>query len=197
MSDEELLADSELATDDNVKKSLSTAIGDWAKLDAEATTLGARMKEIADEMSAMKMKTLPDLLSAFGSLSFTDEATGLMVSLEMLVVGSVVKKDLEKRAAQLKYLAAMGGESLIRTSVAVDFDRGDAEKARQFIDSIKALGAEPNISESVNAASLCAWGRDKLESGAELDFPAVGLAVIKIAEPRIPVKRTQKVRTRK
>ena len=195
-TDQELLADSELATDDNVKKSLSTAIGDWAKLDAEATTLGARLKEIADEMSAMKMKTLPELLSAFGSLSFTDEATGLMVSLEMLVVGSVVKKDLEKRAAQLKYIAEHGGASLIKTAIEVTFDKGDSEKARTFIESVKALGVEPNVVESVHAASLCAWGRDKLESGAELDFPQAGLAVIKVAEPRIPVKRATKVRTR-
>lgn len=195
--DAEMLADAELAKNDNVTKSLAAAIGEWAKLDAEKTALDAKVKEIVASMNEMKMKQFPDLLAAFGSLSFTDEATGLVLGLETLVTGGLSKTDVQKRDAQLAYIVANGGAPLVRTAIEVVFDRGDAEKAQKFIADVKALGVDPNVTESIHAGSLAAWGRDKLEAGAEIDFEKAGLYVVKIAEPKVVKTRVSRARARK
>ena len=130
------------------------------------------LKEKEETLRKMDELQFPELFDEVGITSFS--VGNRKVEVQEKLYGSLPKdeKDLEKALAILK---ANGGEALMKVMVSIDFNKGEADKAKETADLIKNAGFNPVVKESIHAATLQKWGREMTEKGAVIDLKEVGL----------------------
>lgn len=193
VTDDEMVSDAALGVNENALKSIAAVVAEYDALMTEHNAISARDDEIVNQLTHLKTKTLPELLAAAGTSSFTDQATGRVVDLSLMVTGSL-SKDVTRRAEQLEYVKGLGGEALVKVKLTVNFERGEIEEARRMEAQLKAACYTPFVSEDIHAQTLMAWGRERIQNGMELEPEKAGLYVANVAVPHEP--KVVRVKTR-
>ena len=187
----DFLDEDELQINDNVLKSISGVVSTYDKLSAELGPLEARVREVKKLLLDIERRELPELMDAAGTSSFTDKETGRTVEISLLVAGTLPKEPV-KRAEALKYMESIGGSSLIKTDVVVEFDKGDAEKSKLAIELLETAGFKPYIEAGIHPQTLAAFARERIRSGLEIDGDVVGLFIASVATVKEPKLKAEK-----
>lgn len=142
------------------------------ELDEKAEALRAELKVAEEELRDLEERQFPELFDEVGVTSFS--VGNRKVELQEKLYGSL-PKDEEELSVALRILKEHGGESLMKVAISVDFNKGEAEHAKQTADLIKQAGYNPVVKETIHAATLQKFGRDMLEKGEVIDLKALGL----------------------
>ena len=116
----------------------------------------------------LEREDLPDLMSECGLKSFTME-DGSVVSVKQEVDAAITEAT---RQDALRWLVDNGFSGLIKTSVAVQFDRGSQEEAVELAAELRKQYGDAELKELVHPATLKSFVKEQLEDGAAipLDF---------------------------
>jgi hypothetical protein len=128
----------------------------------------------------LRTVALPDKMAEFGLDSFSDE-DGNEVRVEQLVSGSL-PKEIGKRNLALQWLDRHGGGSLLKTKITMDFGRDDRDYAMATAEKLELAGEHVKVEETVHPQTLCAFIREKLASGEEVEPELLGVYVGKVAK---------------
>lgn len=129
---------------------------------------------------------IPEAMAEAGIGDLFSMDSGHVIQLKQFVSGSI-PKDEERRDLAMKVLAQHGGAALIKTSVAMQFDKGHSHEAQLVAESLRADGHDVTVKEDVHAMSLQAFAREKLRNGEDLPLETLGLfagTTAKIKEPK-------------
>ena len=195
--DIDLLADAKIGVNHNVTTSLSAAIVEYDKLEAEKATCDRRSGEIAPLLTSYKTRIFPELLAGYNSSSFTDATTGKKVELELLVAGSLPKEDLAKRKAAIDYVKELGGADLVKTKIIVEFGKGQEARAEALQTALLKKGYNVTAMSDIHAQTLAAFARERIRNGQPMDCEKAGLYSAQIAVPKEVKETVKKVRARK
>lgn len=171
IDDLDIFSDSE-APDESGLGRLSKMFHRRNELDEVVQRLEAELSVAKEELRDLDERQFPELFDEVGVTSFS--VGNRQVKLEEKLYGSLPKDPDEQRQALL-ILKEHGGESLMKVSLSVDFNKGEADHARRTADLIHSAGYNPVVKETIHAATLQKFARDMMEKGEVIDLKALGL----------------------
>lgn len=182
-----------------------------AKVD-EAIRLASRIEngeallaDLREKHRAILDKDLPAMMETYGLKDLTT-SEGFKVLIKNVTRASIPtesaiekEKDPEARAEKrlrferaLAYLKKAGAEAIIKNEVSADLGKGSAKIVPLVKKALKELGLNAEVSKGVNANTLTAWVKERLEAGREVDFDLLGVYTGKVADiidPRAKAKK--------
>ena len=192
----DLLADAAECVNTNVTGAITSAIEEFVSLEAEGEALSESAARVSKRVNELKLNVFSELLDAYGATSFTDAKTGKVIDLELLVSAKLPKDDA-KREACLRYIEEVGGGDLVKTSVTVEFDKGEIEQAKALVALLEDAEYRPTLARSIHSSTLAAFVRERVRDGKPIDYDQSGVYVAKIAVPKEPKVSKTKIRGRK
>lgn len=159
-----------------------------ADLQAERQYLEDRLAEVGRQITEMRTRTLPDMLTDAGVDRIGISAHGNMPAQEAVrkkfyAAGIAAKWPDEKKAISYKYLEEAGAGDLIKTTITLDIDRLKRAEARALEAQLRGEGWAPVVRLSVNTQTLTAWLKEQIEvHGVMPDLEKIGGAVGSIVD---------------
>lgn len=118
------------------------------------------IKNLTKQKSFLESVKIPDAMHRAGVREITT-LEGLKVSTKF-IVGAIPAESKEKAYA---WLDDNGFGDVIKRSVSVNFGKGDTETATAAMESIRALGLEPQMKRDVHAQTFMALTREQIGKG--------------------------------
>jgi hypothetical protein len=172
----------------NIKE---TALGEIQALVLELRTAQRAVEQATKSLTAaeadlkeIEAKRLPDLLQKYGmsSIEMTD---GSILGLSTIYHANISEERKPKAHA---WLRDEGLEDLIKTELKLAFSKGHAEDAAAAKRALSEAGFVPSVNENVNAQTLKAFVRRRIEEKKPLDLALFGVFTETKAELKAPKK---------
>ena len=157
--------------------------------------------QLQDELNDLLTKTLPDTMDSFGLKEFKLK-DGAQVTIKQIIAASLPtmsaiekERDKDKQAtmrhrfeAAMDFLKANKASALIKTTVKAELGKDSEKVAKAVAAALKELGVQAAIGKAVNANTLSAWIKERLEAGLPVDYDLFGVfdgrkAIIKPTKP--------------
>lgn len=135
----------------------------------------AAVKSLKAELTAITMKSLPEVMAAAGTTSFTT-TNGVKITIKEILNGTLPKTEHE-RALALKWLEENGGKPIIKGVLTAEFERGadNAELRNRAAEALAELKVNFVEQETVHPQTLAAFARERLKNGEEVPLDMLGL----------------------
>ena len=158
---------------------LKTAVAEVRDMEAEKADLEARLKTLSERLNHQYAKALPDLMDEAGVTAITIEPDGNLPSYTATVksfysANIAASWDPERRGAGFRYLETVAAGDLSKTEVGIVFPRERHDEARAFCKKLIEDGYGPSYKETVHAATLTAWLKERAEAGEIPDLEKIG-----------------------
>ena len=128
----------------------------------------AKVKELEDELKAAKLKLndmqlvdLPEMFAEYG-LSEIKLEDGTVISVKEEVSCAITAKN---KPMALKWLLDNNYGGLIKTEVAIAFERGDYEAAQQAMNELAERYGDVQGKQVVHPATLKSFVKERMEAG--------------------------------
>lgn len=185
----------------NISDAVALAL-DCRHLEGEIELIEKKLKEKKEQLRKKQDEQLPELMSSLNLKKFSlDDGTEIEIkpfysaSIPTLAQIEKIKDPLEKQATLnrrntcLDWLRKNGAEALIKSEVSVVFQKGQEKIAMQFKKDCLTSGYAADLEVGVNAASLTAFIREKIEAGIAVPEEPFKLFVGKQAKFKEPKKK--------
>lgn len=146
----------------------------------------AEQKQIKARLNQITIKELPEKLAELGMDDFK-LANGSTIKIKEVVAGSL-PKDPEAKQRAIEWLEANDGASLIKNEVSLSFERGSDNYAKNAISLLEENGYEPKADRGVHPQTLCAYVRERLKGGDDVDLETLNVYVGRKAEIKLGKK---------
>ncbi len=154
-------------------QNISTFASRALELQAQIEQAEAYLKGLKDELQLIEEGNLPSVMQECGLIEFK-LSDGSKITIRPAFQGGIVKEDLDKRRVQIDWVAENGGKSLIKDSFDIVFSKNEYEQAQQ-VKKLLDLNAVPyKESETVHAASLGAFIKEKISNGEVVPLEELG-----------------------
>lgn len=134
-----------------------------AKIESDLAAAREELKDIAE-------RQLPELMDQIGLETFKTRS-GLVINVKETIRASIPKANAPRAFAWLK---ANGHEAMIKRVVAVQFGKGEDERA-EALRAALAQEYEVDDKASVHPSTLAAFVREKLENGDDIPLELFGV----------------------
>lgn len=168
-------------------KALHRLISHRKQLSEQRQELESQLKAINLETNRIDRETLPEAMKTCSVNEVTTE-DGLKVSLKDIVQGSIPsitaimrakgeERDelISRREEAFQYLEGHGAAAIIKSSVKVELAKGDDQAALAALSALRDLGLDPKKDDSVHAGQLNSWLKERISSGAEVDYEVLSV----------------------
>ena len=152
----------------------------------EATSLEELVDQMEEDLKAakknlnyIKSQKIPDMMSELQMSATT--YNGWKVSVHDFVSGSLPKEE-ENRDKAINWISEHGGEDLIKTQVTAEFGRSGHNEAMSLTAELQEQGYNVSAKSGVHPQTLCAWVRERLKKGEEIDIDTIGIYTGKVAK---------------
>ena len=144
----------------------------------------ALVKSMKSRLHVLRTKEIPDKMAEAGIGDTFSTSDGWQIKLGQIVSGSLPKPtdsvfdDEDPREIALEELIRLGGEGLIKNQISLNFGKGEYEKAEAAQKLLREHGfGDIEIVESVHAQSYCAFIREALKKGEQVNPEKLGVFV--------------------
>jgi len=153
--------------------------------DAESDVVAkqAEVDAAKAKVASISERRIPELMDHLG-LELFKTSSGLKVTVKTKLHA---RQLTQKHCAALQWLRDNGEGGLIKTIVGIPFTQGSESDADALVDQLAGEGFVATKEMKVNAASLSATLRSKMEEGVEVDLELMGghqQRVAKVAAPK-------------
>lgn len=150
-------------------------------LDETIEQLEEGLKLAKSRRHEVRSRLLPDAMNVYGSNDAT-LASGHKITLKHFVEGNIPKEGMERERA-LAELEKIGGGDLLRTTVTVEFEKKELERAKLLVQLIKEIKLhegqnselEAVMKSTVHVQTLHAFLRQLCKDGKPFDQDALGV----------------------
>lgn len=158
------------------------AISDLAKrqvaIEDEIVDLEARLSDKAKELIHISQTELPEAMSKVGMLAFSLD-TGEKINIKSIIAAHISR---EREAQAFAWLKKINADSLIKNVIKTAFGKGETNKAEALVKILQKSKYKFEQKQSVNANSLSAFVRERLEGGLPVDMELLGVVDIKVSK---------------
>lgn len=145
--------------------------------EGEATRLASALKEANMKAQCLREESLPAALQEFGVTQLKLE-TGQTITIKQDVYASI---PADNKPKAFKWLTDHGFGGLIKSAVAVSFDRGELKEAQKLVNDLSKKGMEPEFNETVHPQTLKAFLREQIAQGTEVPMELFGARAVFVA----------------
>ena len=153
-------------------KKMSLLAEEASDLDGEINSLQEIIKQKAKRLNEIKQQDMIHLMDEAGVSTFT--FNGLKFTADTWFGGTWPKNKGAARDAT-NYLESIDASGIIKTTVSADFGREEYNLARKVYDYLAADICDPKIKTAVHPMTLRSWAKRRMEEGAAIDLPIIGL----------------------
>jgi hypothetical protein len=152
----------------------------YADLKVEIDVLKATLSEKNAELNELKFKVIPDLFQELeiDSIGVSDQANVVIKP----YVHAVIKTDAPNKAQALGWFVSHGYEDLIKTTITIEFGRGQYDEllvVQQFLDE---QGFSYIRDQNIHWATLTAFVKEQLKNGKDtLPLDLIGATIGSVA----------------
>ncbi len=172
-----------------LRSRLDALANEVIKLDTRIENGENLLKVLKAERRKIVMDVIPPVLQSVGLKEYTT-VDDLKVMVKTIVSGSLPKEE-EARKAAVAILKAAGGDGLFTNEVSITFGKEQAKEAEKVLEAIGKLGYNHAVfEEKVHPQTLCAFVREKMANGEEIDVKKIGVFV----GPEADIKQAKKKR---
>lgn len=140
--------------------------------EAEVAKLTESIEKAKAELSRTKREDLPELMRELG-LAQIKLSTGETITIRDDVAARIPE---EKRAAAFDWLTEHGFDGIIKTSITVNYGRGETKQAVADAEEIQRLTKHlASLEENVHPQTLRAFIRERMEAGEVVPFDLFGV----------------------
>lgn len=151
---------------------LSNLIRRSIQVDKEIEEAEQHLKDLKFKKRKINEEDIPMLMEEMGVTSV--EVDGYKVKVRPFVHARIAD---DKRDEAFSFLRSIGEADIIKNEITVGFSAGQDNQAGAMIDDLRQQGFDPAQKTYVHPSTLKAWVRNRVESGAELDFETFGVYV--------------------
>lgn len=164
---------------DSALEQLGKMAKDAIALQAAIDQMELDVKAAKSALHILRSIRLPAAMAACSM----DEATfdGITLKAKDFVSGSLTK-DPEQREKAINWLVANGAGGLLKTVITASFGRSEKEDADRALAVLKEAGVAADAEVSVHAGTLCAFARQRLADGENVEAELLGLYVGRVVE---------------
>jgi len=177
MLEEEMLADSQMPSDNGLSK-ISTLAAAYTDLDEEIKDAETRLKILKESARQIAEVQLPNAMAEVGVAKFT-LTDGSEVTVKPFYSAKISD---DKREECFTWLQDHGHEALIKEEVVLTFNRGEHEQAEEFKAQLEQQGMEFSGKMGVHSQTLTAFVKEQVESGAEFPLELFNVYIGQIAK---------------
>jgi len=148
-----------------------------SRLANEASSLQEDVERLEDELKNFKKayyrvtdELLPEALEELNLQKFTLN-DGSEISVKPVYAASIPK---DRRAEAYDWLREHGDGDIIKNNVTVTFGKGEDQDAQAFLLMCGDQGLTPQQIEKIEAMTLKAWLREKVEAGLPIPLELFG-----------------------
>lgn len=140
-------------------------------LQSELDELAAKLADKERELSRIQRYELPDMMEQLG-LSELKLEDGTKLKSESVINASITA---ENKPAAFRWLRENDFDGIIKSSIKADFGKGEISEAERVIKLLDDAGVAADLSESVHAATLKAFVKERLEAGDNIPVDTFGI----------------------
>lgn len=144
--------------------------------------------ELSKEITRIRETEIPDAMAAAGMEDFSLE-DGTKVKVADFIRGSLPKDEAARRKALAWIMKQDGGKNIIKTSIELSFDRGDAELADRVRQVLQKMKLPFSDIEMIHAQTLASFAREKAKGGESVPFELLGLFAGRAAKITLPKEK--------
>lgn len=154
----------------------------------EVADLTERLRRAEEELSTLRLQTLPDMMDALGIDQIGLPAEGNLPAFDAKVRNyyrAHIPVDAPWAPDAYQWLDKNGHGDLIKTQIVVDIPRGDRELAKKIEEALNKRGVPYTSRLSVHHGTQTAWLKEQVEKyGRTPPLQTIGGTVGRIAEPK-------------
>lgn len=147
-----------------------------ALVDAEEDTARAQqaLKDAKERERVLREETLPSALQELGVEKLTLES-GQVISMKQEVYASIPN---HQKPLVYKWLDDHGFGGLIKTEIALQFDKDSRDQAVEVYEQLAGEGLSPDLTMNIHAGTLKAFIKEQLAKGDEFPLDLFGARAI-------------------
>lgn len=161
------------SVDNNDLKQVAGLVRQQILLEQRVEDLTAELKRAQADLAQISGETLPAALAEHG-LSELKMADGSKVTVATVISASI-SKERSDRAHQ--WLRDKGFGDLIKNTVAVNFGKGEDDKANDLIRELVTEGYVVDQKEAVHPSTLKAFCKEQIENGKDIPSELFGIFI--------------------
>lgn len=161
------------AVDNNDLKQVAGLVRQQLLLEQRVEDLTAELKRAQADLAQISGETLPAALAEHG-LSELKMADGSKVTVATVISASISK---ERSGPAHQWLRDNGFGDLIKNTVAVNFGKGEDDKANDLIRELETEGYAVDQKEAVHPSTLKAFCKEQIEKGTEIPSELFGIFI--------------------
>lgn len=161
-----------------MKEQLELLVGQMTRLEQEQAEIEQRAKDIKAAIRQIAEDFLPTVMQEYG-LSEATLANGLKVELREEVQASISE---DNRAAAHCWLIENGFGGLIKTSVQVEFGRGEVDAAHVLAHELRQDHDSVLVKDVVHPATLKSFIKEQMAAGTNVPLDLFGVFPYSIAK---------------
>lgn len=141
--------------------------------EAEIGDLEDLLKSKKEELRRQSEEELPSMMAELGINSFELD-DGSKVTVRDLYGGYI---SVPNRDAAYEWLRENNYDDIIKNIIAVQFGRGEDQKAEQYLKILEGHGLLPEQNTSIHPSTLKAWVKERMENGDQFPMDLFGAFV--------------------
>ena len=141
--------------------------------EAEIGDLEDLLKSKKEELRRQSEEELPSMMAELGINSFELD-DGSKVTVRDLYGGYISKPN---RDAAYEWLRENNYDDIIKNIIAVQFGRGEDQKADHYLKILEGHGLLPEQNTSIHPSTLKAWVKERMENGDQFPMDLFGAFV--------------------
>lgn len=162
---------------------LSTLAKKQLRLQAELINLEEQVKAKKRELMLVSCEDIPTLMAEVG-LSKVALTDGSVITVGENLYASIPQRN---KAEVAQWLISHGLGSIVRSTVAVLFDKGEKQQTDECISLLLAHGFEDvKVDDNMNTSSVKAAIKELMAQGVDVPLPLFGATIVKEAKIKLP-----------
>ena len=141
--------------------------------EAEIGDLEELLKSKKEELRRQSEEELPSMMAELGINSFELD-DGSKVTVRDLYGGYI---SVPNRDAAYEWLRENNYDDIIKNIIAVQFGRGEDQKAEHYLKILEGHGLLPEQNTSIHPSTLKAWVKERMENGDQFPMDLFGAFV--------------------
>ena len=134
-----------------------------------------RLKELKEQLNYQRYEIVPGMMQELGINSFELD-NGYKVSIKDEYYAKIPDAF---QFECFEWLRKNELDGIIKTAVSLSFGKGEAEQAKEVLETLYEIGLVPNVKETVHPQTLKAFVKERLSAGLELPVDFFGASVVK------------------
>jgi hypothetical protein len=134
-----------------------------------------KLKMVKEQLDAQRYEIVPGMMQELGINSFELD-NGYKVSIKDEYYAKIPDAF---QFECFEWLRKNNLDGIIKTAVSLNFGKGEAEQAKEVLETLYEIGLVPNVKETVHPQTLRAFVKERMSAGLELPVDFFGASVVK------------------